>query len=55
MNFLFMIESDRLRNEENIAKMLHNAVNLFQQTGLNELADKWHRILRNYVRAKTRT
>ena len=34
--------------EENIAKILDRAVNLFKKTNLNELADKWDRILKTY-------
>ena len=34
--------------EENIANILDRAVKLFRKTKLNELADKWDRILKNY-------
>ena len=34
--------------EENIAKILDRAVKLFKKTNLNELADKWNRILKTY-------
>ena len=51
--FLFMIETsstdpDMLRYEENIAKILDRAVKLFRRTNLNDLADKWDRILKTY-------
>ena len=39
--------------EENIAKILDRAVKLFRRTNLNELADKWDRILKNYDTKKT--
>jgi len=47
-----MIEYESLKHEENIAKILDNAVELFRKTGLGELAAKWDRILHNYMRAK---
>ena len=34
--------------EEHIANILDRAVKLFRKTKLNELADKWDRILKNY-------
>ncbi|MFX1380346.1 MAG: hypothetical protein ACFFA4_14765 [Promethearchaeota archaeon] len=48
-----MIESsstdpDILKYEENIAKILDRAVKLFRRTNLEELADKWDRILKTY-------
>ncbi len=39
---------DILEYEENIAKILDRAVKLFKKTKLNELADKWDKILTNY-------
>ncbi len=45
--------SQSLRVESNIAKMLEQAINLFRDTDLTELADKWERILRNYYRKKS--
>jgi len=41
-----------LRYEENIAKILDRAVKLFRKTNLEELADKWDRILKNYYAKK---
>jgi len=38
-------------NEESIAKILDRAVQLFRRTGLDELAVKSEKILRNYVNA----
>ncbi|MDX1798427.1 MAG: hypothetical protein R3255_07250 [Candidatus Lokiarchaeia archaeon] len=48
-----MIESSStdpeiLRIEENIANILDRAVKLFRRTNLEELADKWDRILNTY-------
>jgi hypothetical protein len=48
-----MIESsqsdpDIIKYEENITKILDRAVNLFRRTNLNDLADKWDRILKTY-------
>lgn len=34
--------------EEQIANILDRAVKLFRKTQLNDLADKWDRILKNY-------
>ena len=49
-----MIENRKsIRFESNIAKILDRAIDLFNDTGLEELADKWDRILNNYVRAKS--
>ena len=50
----FMIETNlkSLRLETNIAKMLDRAVNLFKESGLTELAEKWEKILKNYANAK---
>ncbi len=41
-------DSNVANYEENIAKILDRAVNLFKKTNLNELADKWDRILKTY-------
>ena len=48
-----MIESSStdpeiLKIEENIANILDRAVKLFRRTNLEELADKWDRILKTY-------
>ena len=49
---LIMIETssdpDILKYEENISKILDRAVKLFRRTNLEELADKWDRILKTY-------
>ncbi|MBD3342079.1 MAG: hypothetical protein GF353_23465 [Candidatus Lokiarchaeota archaeon] len=51
--FLIMIDTkSSLRFENNIAKILSQAVDLFRETGLTELADKWDRILKNYYMKK---
>jgi len=41
-------ELDIVKCEENIAKILDRAVKLFRKTNLNELAEKWDRILKTY-------
>ncbi len=41
-------EKDILYYEENIAKILDRAVKLFRRTNLEELAEKWDRILKTY-------
>ncbi len=43
---------DILEYEENIAKILDRAVKLFKKTKLNELAEKWDKILTNYYAKK---
>lgn len=40
--------SNIVKYEENIAKILDRAVNLFKRTNLDELANKWDRILKTY-------
>ncbi len=39
---------DITKNEENIAKILDRAVKLFRRTNLDELSNKWERILESY-------
>lgn len=41
-------ELDILKCEENIANILDRAVKLFKRTNLNELAEKWDKILKTY-------
>ena len=41
-------DPDMLKYEENIANILDRAVKLFRRTNLNELAEKWDRILKTY-------
>lgn len=41
-------DSNVINYEENIAKILDRAVKLFRKTNLNELAEKWDRILKTY-------
>ena len=41
-------DQEILRYEENIAKILDRAVKLFRRTNLEDLADKWDRILKTY-------
>ena len=43
---------DDLFEEKQIEKVLFRAVDLFKKTGLTELAEKWDRILKNYVAKK---
>ena len=42
-----------LRLEPNVAKLIFRAVALFKETGLNDLAEKWDKILKNYTKAKS--
>ena len=42
-------DPDILKYEENIANILDRAVKLFRRTNLNELAEKWDRILKTYA------
>ncbi|MBA7514683.1 hypothetical protein ES705_06716 [subsurface metagenome] len=48
-----MIDNIHLKNdlleEKQIEKLLFRAVDLFKKTGLTDLAEKWDRILKNYV------
>ena len=46
-----MIEHN-LKNEPNLEKLLDQAMSLFRQTGLTELAEKYDKILKNYKRQK---
>ena len=39
-------------NENNIERILEDSVQLFFQTGMPELAEKWEKILLNYRKAK---
>lgn len=41
-------DSNVVKYEENISKILTRAVKLFKKTNLNELAEKWDRILKTY-------
>ncbi|MHA2289530.1 MAG: hypothetical protein ACXABG_12160 [Promethearchaeota archaeon] len=41
--------------ENQIEEILFRAVNLFKKTGLTELAEKWDRILKTYIRKKDLT
>jgi len=43
-----MSEDHTLKFERNIAKILERAIELFRETDLDDLADKWEKILRNY-------
>ena len=47
----YMIENN-LKNEPNLEKLLDQAMSLFRQTGLTELAEKYDKILKNYKRQK---
>ncbi len=51
-----MIDNMHLKNdlieEKQIEKILFRAVDLFKKRGLTELAEKWDRILKNYVAKK---
>ena len=40
-----------LKHEENLSKLLSRAVQMFRQTGLDDLAAKGEKILRNYTNA----
>jgi hypothetical protein len=48
-----MVDNDIKKYENNIARILERAVNLFYDTDLPELAEKWNRILKNYYRKKS--
>jgi len=45
-------QQDVSNQEENIARILDRAVKLFRKTNLNDLADKWDRILKTYYSMK---
>jgi hypothetical protein len=48
-----MIENITIEERENrIEEILERAVNLFQKTGLTELANKWNKILATYSSKK---
>ncbi len=48
-----MDDDDIIKYENNIVKILERAVNLFRDTDLTELAEKWDRILKNYYRKRS--
>jgi len=49
-----MIENlNNIESENRIEEILERAVNLFQKTGLTELANKWDRILKTYSTKKS--
>lgn len=50
-----MIDQDELYLSNSIIKILSNSVTLFRKTGLDDLAHKWDRILRNYIKKKSLT
>ena len=51
---IFMIENlNNIESENRIEEILERAVNLFQKTGLTELANKWDRILKTYSTKKS--
>ncbi|MFX1496692.1 MAG: hypothetical protein ACFFBH_04115 [Promethearchaeota archaeon] len=39
-----------LSNQTKMIQILDRAVKLFEKTGLNDLAEKWNRILKNCMR-----
>lgn len=41
-------EEDMFKCNENIARILERAVKLFRRTNMDELGDKWERILKIY-------
>jgi hypothetical protein len=45
-------KEDISKYEENITNILDRAVKLFRKTDLNELAEKWDKILKNYYAKK---
>lgn len=47
-----MIDNEIKKYENSIAKILERAVNLFKETDLTDLSEKWERILNNYYRKK---
>lgn len=48
-----MVDDDIKKYENNIARILERAVNLFHDTDLPELAEKWNKILKNYYRKRS--
>ncbi len=46
-------DPDIVRYEENITKILDRAVKLFRRTNLEELAEKWDKILTTYKSKKS--
>lgn len=47
-----MINQEEFYFNYSVKKILADTVILFRKTGLNDLAQKWERILKNYVRKK---
>lgn len=48
-----MVDDDIKKYENNVARILERAVNLFHDTDLPELAEKWDKILKNYYRKRS--
>ncbi len=48
------MEINSFNDEENISKLLERSVTLFKRTGLNDLAIKNEKILKNYTNAMSR-
>jgi len=46
---------DDLFEEKQIEKILFRAVDLFNKTGLTDLAEKWDKILKTYIAKKELT
>ncbi len=47
-----MINQEEFYFNNSIKKILADSVILFRKTGLNDLAQKWELILKNYIRKK---
>ena len=47
-----LISNDPQYSENRIEKILGDSVTLFNKTGMEDLADKWEIILRNYQRTQ---
>ncbi len=50
-----MINQNELYLNTSIKKILSDSLTLFRKTGLDELAQKWEKILKNYIKKKSVT
>lgn len=48
-----MIDYDSMKYNGNISNILDKASKLFRDSGLEDLANKWEKILNNYEKARS--
>ncbi|OLS15007.1 MAG: hypothetical protein RBG13Loki_1325 [Promethearchaeota archaeon CR_4] len=50
-----MLTPERPQEKSQIANVLEHSIELFQSTGMSELASKWERILKTYKTQKDKS